>query len=403
MVSPGGNSDSLPFVVAPLGGMAFRAPNADVTFATAIYAPEGGGYDRKDHAGQFQGEKIGLTRITYLSPSVAFEASENLFIGASLGFSWQGVALNTRLRTPLITLEVINNALDTLSIDAISIIHPYDTAADLEVFAEDNFSPSFNLGFLWKPSLWFSMGATYRSEATNQMQGDYQFSYSEAMTNMTYSLKELLGNYQELLGLHLSGSEQQTGEVKFEYVNPQYFAIGTSTQVTHSLLVNVDFKWVDYNEFKDITFHFSETTDLTSIASVIQGNLATNKSLVLPRNYESNWAWSVGFDYQYNAITRLRAGYEYRPSAAPDDHLDLLIPLSTVELFSIGMASTLDNEAVLEFGLAYAKSDYNIPACSSKAINDCGPGSAIYNPLPAVDISNSTKAYIMTLGYTNAF
>jgi len=116
IVTPGGNADSVPFALVPLGGIAFHDPSSAITYATAIYSPEAGGYDRGGQSGGYQGKKVGLARITYLAPSFGFQLSDELYFGASLGISWQGLGLETKLRVPLITLQLVDTTLEQLAI-----------------------------------------------------------------------------------------------------------------------------------------------------------------------------------------------------------------------------------------------------------------------------------------------
>ena len=46
------------------------------------------------------GQQVALERITYLSPSIGYEVNDQLSIGASIGMSYQAIAMKTDLRFP---------------------------------------------------------------------------------------------------------------------------------------------------------------------------------------------------------------------------------------------------------------------------------------------------------------
>ena len=90
-----------PLIAGPLPSFAVRPPGSKFTFGTATYLPLAAGfYRRDDDPGNFLGKRVALERITYLSPSVGFQASETLYLGASIGLSYQAVLLETDFRAP---------------------------------------------------------------------------------------------------------------------------------------------------------------------------------------------------------------------------------------------------------------------------------------------------------------
>jgi len=248
------------------------------------------------------------------------------------------------------------------------------------------------------PTSWQTFGLTYRSESEAILKGNYTLEYSNEFNQFSRSIKS--SGIGGLLGLSLKGDAKEEGDVKASYPIPQYLSIGSSTQLTPTIKINIDAKWTDYKALNEISFEFSEATDFSSIANLIQPQYATESSLTLPRNYQSVWGWSAGIEYQLSTNTVLRSGYEFRPSAAPDQQLDLLLPLGDAKLYSFGFGYQLDAHTQIEFGAGYIVSEYKIPPCASNIVNSCSPAALIYNPYPAVGLQNTTKAYIFSFGYT---
>ena len=88
-------------IAAPTAGIAYKPPGSKVTYATAIYAPLIVGYGSENgNPGNFMGQQVAFERITYLSPSFAFQVNDELSLGASLGMSYQAISLKTDLRFP---------------------------------------------------------------------------------------------------------------------------------------------------------------------------------------------------------------------------------------------------------------------------------------------------------------
>ncbi|MGV8546326.1 outer membrane protein transport protein, partial [Pseudomonas aeruginosa] len=60
------------------------------------------GYRRDSDSDQarYQGREVSLQRLTYFSPTLAYQVNDELSVGLSVGFSHQAVALNEDFRAP---------------------------------------------------------------------------------------------------------------------------------------------------------------------------------------------------------------------------------------------------------------------------------------------------------------
>ena len=75
-----------PLIAGPLPAFSIRPAGSKFTFGTATYLPMAAGFYRdEDDVGNYMGERVALERITYLSPSVAYQVNDELSIGASIG------------------------------------------------------------------------------------------------------------------------------------------------------------------------------------------------------------------------------------------------------------------------------------------------------------------------------
>ena len=418
LMLPGSGLTPVPFLVVPFGGIAIEDPNYGWTFATAVYSPQAIGYERnEDDPGAFQGQQVGISRITYFSPSVGFHFNDELMIGAAITFSWQGLGLKTKLRAPETTIAFIHQLateLEDAQIDLLHSIGPYDTINTVEIEMEDALSLGFNLGVLWEPTEWISFGFVYQSESTADLEGDYQMTYTDEWLAMTQGLAAPpLGAVVPLLNdqAELNATKKESGTVSLEYIVPAHMAFGTSVKLLPDLKVNFDVKWTDYSAWDSLDFEFSDNVDFLSVSNIVykfgpslgDGDNADPNVMRIKRKYESVWSWAIGMEYQYNDNLVLRCGYEPRESAIPDDRVDLLAPIAYADLYTFGAGYQLDAYSKVDMAFGYLVSDFDAPAGTSENMNSTEVGRVVYNPYAYLDVEAETTAYIFAVSYDTKF
>lgn len=423
LMLPGSGLTPVPFLAVPLGGIAIEDPNYGWTFATSVYSPQALGYERDDDdPARFQGRQLGISRITYFSPSVGFHFNDELMIGASIGFSWQGLGIKTDFRAPEVTIGFLDATIAevenflNLGPDEefpLSSISPYDTVGTLEIELEDALSLSFNIGLLWEPTEWISFGMVYQSEAKSDLEGDFQMSYTDEFQAMTHGLAELnpiLSIVND--GGTLNAGAVEKGDISLEHIVPAHFSMGTSVKVLPDLKVNFDVKWTDYAAWDSLDFEFSQNVDFLSVSNLIynissearaDGDNADPNVMRIKRDYESTWSWAIGFEYQYNDNLVLRAGYEPRESAVPDNRVDLLAPIAYADLYSFGFGYQMDAYSKVDFAFGYLNSTFDAEAGESQNLNSVNPGRVVYNPYTFLDVKAETTAYLFALSYDTKF
>ncbi|MBV1922066.1 MAG: outer membrane protein transport protein [Pseudomonadales bacterium] len=438
LMLPGSGLTEIPFMIVPVGGIAIEDPNYGWTFATAAYSPMAIGYQRDSSEriaildangddtgigkrvggdpGELQGQDISIARITYFSPSIGIQVTDELAIGASIGFSWHGFGIVTDFRAPLTTLAFLGDLEDDINqteVDALagllSVINPYDFVGELTMEMEDALSLSFNVGLLWEPTEWISFGAVFQSEATADMEGDFKMVNTDEFVNTTSSLSH--SNLDILVAL--TGDERfnavkvEKGTVTSEQIVPAHIALGTSVKVFPNLKINVDVKWIEYSKWDELTFTFDGPADFLTLSSVVNAFIgednADSRELRIPRNYEDVVSWAIGAEYQYNDNLVFRMGYEPRGSAIPDDAVDLLVPLAESDLYSFGFGYQLDSYSRVDASIAYLHSEFSAGVGESKNANDTQEGQVVYNPYGGSAFSGSVDAYIFALSYEEKF
>lgn len=409
----------LPMIAFPAGGIAFEDSSHGWTFGTAVYSPEGVGFTRdKDSPGAYQGYEVGVTRLTYFSPTIAIQVNPELSLGAGINFSYHGLGINTLFRAPMTTTRFLSDLANESINDVLGlyVIHPYDTVGDLSLELEDFLSVGFNFGILWEPADWLAFGFTYQSESTAHMSGDYKMVNSPEFQNTTNALKGNTGTAGlplDLVLTTLTGDEPfnnqavETGGVELDYIVPQSVALGTSVRVLPDFKVNFDLKWIEYSVWDELEFEFDRPVDFLTLASVVNTfaglDFADSDAMRISRYYDDVFSWAIGGEWQYDDNLVLRAGYEPRGSAVPDDRTDLLFPIGDANLYTVGFGYQLDKTSRVEGAFGYMVSETKVSACESLNANSCADGDVVYNPYYSIPFENTTTAYLFTLSYDEKF
>lgn len=406
----------IPILAVPTGGIAFEDAANGWTFGTAVYTPEGVGFTRdEDESGAYQGIRVGVTRLTYFSPTVAIQVTDELSIGAGITFSYQGLGIQTKFRAPLITTSFLANATAILGPDFadLYILEPYDTVGLLEMEMDDYMSVGFNFGILWEPTEWIAFGFSYRSESTSDLSGDFKMTNTDEFLATTEGLSGPPLALDNLLflagGAPFNVQKVESGTVELEYISPQSLSFGTSIRVLPSLKVNVDLRWIEYSVWDTLDFKFDRNVDFLTLASVVNfvspgvGDDADPDEMRIPRHYEDSWSAALGVEYTMNDNLVLRFGYEPRASSIPDDRTDLLFPITDAQLFSCGFGWQYDKSTRIEGSFGYLYSDSNTPSGKSRNANSDIEGDVVYNPYFATDFENTTTAYLFALSVDQKF
>ena len=416
MYLPGlGGTVDVPVLVAPLAGVSINPPGSKFTFATNVYTPQAVGFRRdKDDPGRYMGQEIALQRITYFSPSVAYQVNDEFSVGLSVGFSHQALALKQDFRAPgMLTgvVAAVQDALCTIEGNPMDVLinlcgapfGPFTDLANLDVDMQQTLSPTWNLGFLWEPTEWFSLGAVYQSEAKMRLQGKYRVEYTDNWQNFWRGLdSSLFGAI--FTSITPDGVwENEQGNVSLDVTHPAHFSTGIKVRPLPRWQVNFDVKWTDYGSWENLELEFDRQLDLLTIAMLFAPDNATNRSIILDRGYESVWSWALGVQYDVNDRLSLRVGYEPRSSSIPSERADILAPLGDADLYGIGAGYRWDKDTEIDIGFNYLISKQDIPAGTSCNVNCSGLLDMVYNPYADLDIKTKVEAYIFSISYRTTF
>jgi long-subunit fatty acid transport protein len=404
---------------APLIAFSIKPPGSKFTFANSFYAPTVAGYYRKDNdPGNFWGKDVAIERFTYLSPSIAFKATDELSLGMSVGLSYQAVALQQDFRSPNEILGVARLINDTICppfrgnsnfvvdlflfgfCNAKQGIGPFGSLATLQVSMQQTLSPTYNLGILWKPNEDFAWGAVYQSGSHMKLSGHYQINYAEGVQDVFNSVggSPTGAILLAILGLpnHVPPVEKGTVSMNLDY--PAHFKTGIKYMIFPDLKWTFDIGWSQYSAWKNFTFTFANPPAVLGIAKLLSPNV-TPTTLTLPLGFRDVWNWGTGFEYYWNNRLHLRAGFEWRPGALPDQRRTPLLPINNANFYGAGLGYKYDKDTDIDLSMAYLYSHDKIPANTSTNANSTNITNIIYNPYAGLDIKTSASIMLFGIAY----
>ena len=399
-------------------GIASKKPDSRWTIAYANYAPYGGGFAHrdKDDPMRYGSKSLYLQHLVYAAPTAAYQVSDELSVGVSIGLGQTAFGLELDQRTPneLVGLtRVIGDATKDLEIPVVSEqtlpppflgggLGPYEYNTRLQMDLRDDFSPSFNLGLLWRPESWFSFGITYQSETESDLTGDYSWQYSEQWQRMVEwnGRTPMTMQTAGMLDLPINGVPEQSGTVTRTQKFPQRVQAGIMVKPISRLKLLFDVHWADWSVVKEDRFEFDQDIQLFRIAKLL-GYTGGNRALVVKRDMEDTWHWSIGMEVQATDWLTLRAGYEKRPTSTQKDLWDALYFLPDMDFYGAGLGLHLPKDVHIDLGFGYLVNEsIKIDNNESTNMNSTDFTKIVYNPYAGLDYEQETAIYIASFGLT---
>lgn len=418
LMLPFAGMTDIPMLLGITGGASYSPPASDMTFATNVYTPLAVGFNRADDdPGRFIGSRLSLFRLTYFSPSIGYQVSDTLAIGAAVTFNYSGVGLDLNFRGPnagLITLEGTQQTWCEEPGQAIVDICGgrlglFDELGELSVAVEDPISLGFNFGVLWDPYPWLTLGMVYQSESEMNMKGDFTWSSSDQWVGLITDLTkdpayQAMAGLAGVLGWSLpEGKPNLKGEAKMDMKMPEHYAFGLSLRLTPSLKINADYKFTAWSAWPELPLAFSEPIDVLRLAAIAQPHIATETSVKFPFGLEDSWNYAIGIEYQYNDQLALRMGYEPRATSVPNESITPLLPVGDGTFYGLGFEYKPESGGIWDVGIGYFESEVKMLDGSSQLGNSIDPTAFIYNPYPGTDIIARLNMFLIEIGYQKTF
>lgn len=205
-----------------------------------------------------------------------------------------------------------------------------------------------------------------------------------------------------MLGIPSRVAAEEVGRVSMDLTMPASFQTGIKIRPTERLQFNIDAVWADYKEWDSFDFTFDRSSAVLSLARLFSPG-STSSRLSYPLNYQSTWNLAFGASYDLTGRIQLRAGYEPRASAIPEDRRSPLVPINEAKYYSLGLGYKWDKDTDIDLGIAQLRSKDEIPANTSCAANCTGIDNVVYNPYAGLDIKTEATVTIMGLAFRTRF
>ena len=388
--------------VFPRGGFIYKGER--LAFGIGPYVTFGAGLETPANEEiSFPKRKLAAINLVMAAPGIAIKVNEQLTIGGSIPIHYLGVLDDSRLRLPNLAIALLSEGIESLcDVGSIEVctedgesIPLYDEAIAIIIEGEDRFTPSFNLGFLWSPLAWLSVGGVYQSKVDHIVEGDFEIRYHPSFIKLFQTgLLSGLPNAPQLE--EIPDNYVERGKSQVVQSLPRHISLGLSAQVTSKLKFNFDIKRTDFSIIDIGITKFDRPTFLAALSEVVNGTepFTTTK----PIGYRDGWNFSQGIEYLWSHSLSLRLGYEWRESVIPEGSRIISSPLGDTKVMSFGFKYSFNHDFHLEFAAANISSYQYIPSGTSFS-NSWDPGQ-LYVTHPGYNLETNLESNVFILSFT---
>jgi long-subunit fatty acid transport protein len=412
--------DKVNFLLGPTAGLSTREPDSKWTFALGNYASFAAGRNFKSDSPAIYGARmLYLQHMVYASPAASYQITPKLSLGMSVGMGQTAMGAKVHMRSPneMVALtKVLGDATKDLEIPILSEltlpppwfgggIGPYDQIAEFDFHARDDFSPNYNLGFLWDANEWLTCGLVYQSEIKYQLNGGYTFKYEDNWQRMVNWMgsSPLLIITSGIFQLPTSAVPYQSGNMKSDSAFPQRVQTGFKLKPTKRLSWLFDVNWVEWSVMQDNNFQFDQQIQLLKLVKML-GYTGGDNNLIVQRKLEDTISWSTGLEYQVNQKLELRCGYEWRPTSVQDNLYDLQLTFPDLHFVGLGAGIKLPHDTVADIAFGYLfNPSYKVSNNSSDNLNSTDFFKPVYNPYAGLDFEQEMNVYMISVGIRMPF
>jgi long-chain fatty acid transport protein len=272
------------------------AKSAPISFGLGVYAPFGGNMNWPQDTG-FRSVAVSgsLTYIT-INPVVAVKLLPGLSVGGGAMVNYGKISMYQGLLNTPVPL------------------------ANLFDFNGDGWSVGYNAGILWQPHPKISFGATFRSSAGLNFQGNTDFQ----LQNHPYPTPA-----------------QRGASANFTF--PLTAVFGVSYRPTPKWNLEFDANYTDWSSFNTVTIEQSPPIVNHPFYQNIPVNL----------DWQASWMYEFGVTRYFDSGWHVSAGYVFNENSVPDQYYTPLAADMDRDFFSIGTGfkgKTFDFDVAYQFG-----------------------------------------------------
>ncbi len=270
--------------------------NSPISVGLGVYAPYGGNMDWPQDTGFRSVAVSGSLKYITINPVVAVKLLPSLSIGGGVMVNYGNMRLNQGL------LPLAPRGVNYFN------------------FSGDGWSVGYNLGLLWQPHPKISFGATFRSSAKLNFQGNTDFELNPGPYN---------------------SPAQRDASAEFTF--PLTAVIGVSYRPTPKWNLEFDANYTDWSSFDTVTIEQSPPTVSNPLINNVPVNL----------DWQASWIYELGVTRYFDSGWHVSAGYAFNQNSVPNQYYTPLAADMDRHFFSVGTGfkgKTFDFDVAYQFG-----------------------------------------------------
>ncbi|SIN89554.1 OmpP1/FadL family transporter [Halodesulfovibrio marinisediminis] len=212
--------------------------------------------------------KVGIKTVS-INPLIGYKVTDNFAIAIGPEIMWFDFELKKKTGHPL--------------------NHVY---LDTEM-GGDSWGAGLALGMRYQWTDWLSLGASYRSEVTQNVEGKIKMTYG--------------------------GVTKKDTDASGKITLPQQIGFGINLKPMDKLSVEVGATWIGWSSYEELKVDFA-------------GGPYTKSS-----QYKDTWRYNIGAEYNLTENWDLRASYVYDESPLNSSHLSYMVPANDRQIVGVGL------------------------------------------------------------------
>jgi long-chain fatty acid transport protein len=268
--------------------------------------------------GRFQALKSEVKTVN-INPAVAFKVNDQLSLGFGVSAMWAQATLTRAVNFP--------------------------TGEGSVKIKGDDWGFGYNLGAIYQITPDTRVGMAYRSKIDQHLEGDVAFVRTALIPNA--------GN---------TADSAVTASISL----PENFSLSAFSKLNDTWDLMGDVTWTHWSRFKEL--------------KIVRNNGAIVGGAPTPENWENTMRYSVGVNYHYSDVIKLRAGLAYDEEAIKDQFRTARIPGNDRKWLSLGAGWQIAPTSKVDVGYSHlfissAKIDDNQVASGSGRLTGSYDGS----------------------------
>jgi long-chain fatty acid transport protein len=254
-----------------------------------------------------------------INPSLAYQVNDRLSLGAGLNFMRASAELSNALDYSAICLGAQPPATCAL----LGLTTPGAAATDGQVVIEgDDWGYGFNLGLLYDVSEKTRIGAAYRSQVKQELEGTADFSGPSGIL-LPSAFTAALADTDASAAVDL----------------PASLSLSVTTAIAPQWELMADLTWTQWSSFEELRIKFANPLKADSVQ---------------PENWDDTYKLSLGFNYHHNQAWTWRGGIAYDQTPVPDaESRTPRIPGNDRKWIAAGFSYTASPALTFDLALAH--------------------------------------------------